>query len=105
MMAFVEPPHACRTRIAFLKAAGVNIFEGIISSLTIFTISRPELNAETFRAGLFSGITEVPGSVNPSASTIIATEDAVPIVLQEPNPQFKQPSNSFQVSSLIFFAR
>jgi len=60
---------------------------------------------QIFSPELDSAWVEVPGRVNPSASTIIATEDAVPIVLQEPRPQLRQASNSFQSDSDIFEAR
>ena len=105
MIAFVDPPHACKVRIAFLNAPGVMIEDGVRFSLTISTIALPELKAATKRAGSFSGITEVPGSDIPSASTMSATEEAVPIVLHAPRPQFRQLSNSFHSFSEIFFAR
>ena len=94
-IAFVEPPTECKTLIAFRKEAGERIFAGVKSSFTILTISRPEFRAASARSGVPEGIVEVPGIANPSVSIISATELAVPIVLHDPKPQFKQFSNSF----------
>ena len=60
------------------------------------------MRAATFRSGLFAGIVEVPDNDIPSVSTMSATEDAVPIVLQDPSPQLRQLSNSRHSFSEIF---
>ena len=82
--ALVEPPTAPITFTAFSNASRVRIFEGVRSSCTISTIRRPDIWASVARRASGPGRAALPGRVRPSASTMVAMVEAVPMVLQCP---------------------
>ena len=84
MTALVEPPIAASTRIAFSKLDRVSTCDGRRSSATIPTIRRPARCARRSRRLSAAGSAAFSGNAMPSASTIEAMVDAVPIVLHEP---------------------
>ena len=92
--ALVEPPIAALARIAFSNAARVRIFDITRSSSTISTMRRPAMRASTLRRPSTAGIAALPGSPMPSASTMQAIVEAVPIVMQWPCERCMQLSAS-----------
>jgi len=82
--AFVEPPTAMRTRMAFSNAARVRIREGRRSSRAISTIRRPAASARRRRRESGAGMAAMPGSVIPRASVIAAIVLAVPMTMHVP---------------------
>ena len=102
MMAFVEPPLACKQRIAFSKADKVKIFDGINSVPAKDTALRPASSAICTRRESTAGIEALSGKAIPIASPIIAMVDAVPIVMQWPELLTIQLCNSAQSSSVMF---
>ncbi len=94
MTAFVEPPMAPLTRMAFSKASRVSTSDGLRSSLTICTIRRPVTCAITRRRLSTAGIAALPESAIPSASVMLAMVEAVPMVLQEPGERLIAASAS-----------
>ena len=80
--ALVEPPIAPLTMIAFSNASRVRIFDIRRSSRTISTMRRPAIRASSRRRESTAGIAAFVGNPMPSASTIDAIVDAVPIVMQ-----------------------
>ena len=66
--AFVEPPSAIKTRMAFSKAGRPRIRDGRRSSRAISTIRRPAASASRRRRESGAGIAAIPGSVMPRAS-------------------------------------
>ena len=76
MTAFVEPPKARTTVMAFSKDSKVKGEDGSD------TIRRPEATAMRGCSESAAGIDAAPGSVTPSASAADVIVDAVPIVMQ-----------------------
>ena len=105
MTALVEPPIAAFTRIAFSNAARVRIFESLRSSFTISTIRRPAMRAIRLRRASTAGNAAFPGRPTPSASTMDAIVEAVPITMQWPWERCMQLSASWNSSRVIFPAR
>ncbi len=105
MTALVEPPMAALVRIAFSKASRVRILEIVRSSWTISTMRRPAMRASTLRRASTAGIAALPGRPMPSASTMHAIVEAVPMVMQWPWERCMQPSASWKSSSVIVPAR
>ena len=104
-MAFVEPPTACRVRMAFSKAAGVRMSEGRRPCSTSCTICRPAASDNCWRRESTAGMAALPGSAIPSASLMAAMVEAVPITMQCPGLRTMQLCNSAQSSSVIRSAR
>ena len=75
-------PIVRKAMIAFSKAFLVRIFDIRKSSCTIATMRRPAIRASTRRRESTAGIAALVGNPMPSASTIEAIVDAVPIVMQ-----------------------
>ena len=98
-IAFVLPPIAMSTRMAFSNASRVRIRLGRRSSATISTTRRPVASASARRRESGAGIAALPGSVIPSDSAIEAIVEAVPMTMQWPAEREKQLSSSHQVSS------
>jgi hypothetical protein len=96
---------AAFTRMAFSNAARVRIFESRRSSFTISTMRRPAMRAMTLRRASTAGNAALPGSPTPSASTIEAIVEAVPIVMQWPCERCMQLSASWNSSWVILPAR
>src|SRR5215469_15446602 len=92
--AFEEPPIAALLKIAFSMAFRVRILEMRRSSSTIFTIRRPLNWARVLRRASTAGMAALPGRLIPSASTMLAMLDAVPMVMQCPLDRFMQLSAS-----------
>ena len=105
MTALVEPPIAALTRIAFSKALRVSTFERFIFSRTISTARRPASRASTLRRASTAGMAALPGMPTPSASTIEAIVEAVPIVMQCPCERCMHDSASWNSSCVILPAR
>ena len=82
--AFVEPPIAEQTAIAFSNAARVRIVDGLRSSQTISTLRFPVRYAISWRSRCGAGIAAHPGRLMPSASASEFMVVAVPMVLQWP---------------------
>ena len=99
MIALVDPPSAIAAVTAFSNAAVVMMSRGFRSSHTISTMRRPAADAMRGCAESAAGIDEAPGSVMPSASTVAAIVDAVPIVMQVPNERAMPSSISRQAQS------
>ena len=96
--AFVEPPTAAFTRIAFSKAWRVMRLDRRTSSFTICTMRRPASRAITLRRASTAGNAVLPGRPTPSASTIAAIVEAVPITMQWPWERCMQLSASWNSS-------
>ncbi len=86
--------------IAFSNASLVRIFDIRRSSCTISTMRRPAMRASTLRRESTAGIAALVGSPMPSASTIDAIVDAVPIVMQWPAERDMHDSTSTMSDSL-----
>ena len=99
--AFVDPPIAALTRIAFSNAALVMMAEGRRSSRTRPTITWPARCAVSYRRASTAGQVAEYGSCMPSASAIDAMVDAVPIVMQCPLERAMQPSAKTHSSWVI----
>ncbi len=98
-IAFVLPPIAMSTRIAFSNASRVRMRLGRRSSATISTIRFPVASASARRRESGAGIAALPGSVMPRDSAIEAIVDAVPMTMQCPDEREKQLSSSHHDSS------
>ncbi len=70
-------------RMAFSNASRVRIREMRRSSCTICTIRRPS-SARALRRASTAGMAALPGKLMPSASTMFAIVEAVPMVMQCP---------------------
>ena len=99
--AFVDPPMAALTRIAFSNAALVMMAEGRSSCRTRSTITWPARCAVSYRRASTAGQVAEYGSCMPSASAIDAIVDAVPIVMQCPLDRAMQPSAKTHSSCVI----
>ena len=99
MIAFVDPPSAIAAVTAFSNAAVVMMSRGFRSSQTISTMRRPAADAMRGCCESAAGIEEAPGSVRPSASTLAAIVDAVPIVMQVPKERAMPSSISRHAQS------
>ena len=99
------PPIAASVRIAFSNASRTRIFDSTRSSCTIATIRRPAMRASSLRRASTAGIAALVGSPTPSASTIDAIEEAVPIVMQCPALRFMPASASWNSLIVISPAR
>ena len=64
--------------------ARVRIFDSTRSSRTISTMRRPAMRASTLRRASTAGMAALPGRPTPSASTMQAMVEAVPMVMQWP---------------------
>ena len=73
---------AALARMAFWNAARVRICDMRRSSLTISTMRRPVNCASVWRRASTAGMAALPGSAMPSASTMLAMVEAVPMVMQ-----------------------
>ena len=104
-MAFVEPPTACKVRMAFSKAIGVMMSDGRSPSSTSRTICRPAASESCWRRESTAGMAALPGSAMPSASQIAAMVEAVPITMQCPGLRTMQLCSSAQSSSVMRSAR
>src|SRR6218665_712444 len=71
MAALVEPPRAICTAIALSKLPAVRMHDGLRSSDTMATMRAPQSVAMRVWAASIAGIEEAPGSVRPSASTMM----------------------------------
>jgi hypothetical protein len=105
MTALVEPPSAISTVTAFRNEARVTMASGRTSSHTISTIRRPQSDAMRGWPESAAGIDAAPGSVSPSASTVLVIVEAVPIVLQWPGERASDASMSCHCCSLMVPAR
>ena len=106
MIALVLPPIAMSARIALSNAAAVRISDGLgPPARAISTARRPDSSASASRRESGAGMAAFPGKVMPSASTIEAIVDAVPITMQWPAERDMQLSASHSSSSLIRPAR
>ena len=83
-MAFVDPPIASKTRMAFSNASAVKILSMVKPSLAIFTAQVPVSSATRIRSAVTAGGVAPPGTVMPSASEMQAMVLAVPITEQVP---------------------
>ena len=99
MIAFVDPPTAASTAIAFPNPAGVRNDEGRTAERAIDTIRCPAASPAASCRGSPEASTAVPGSVKPSVSAMIAIVEAVPIVLHAPSPRPRQVSSRAQAAS------
>ena len=99
--ALVEPPIAPLTRMAFSKASRVSTLESRRSSAAMATMRRPTAWARTLRRESTAGIAALVGSAMPSASTIEAIVEAVPMVMQCPAERDWPASASMKSSTLI----
>src|SRR5436190_524459 len=99
--AFVDPPIAALTRIAFSNAALVMMAEGRRSSRTRPTMTWPARCAVSYRRASTAGQVAEYGSCTPSASAIDDMVDAVPIVMQCPFERAMQPSAKAHSSWVI----
>ena len=98
MIAFVDPPTAASTVVAFANPAGVNTSEGRTPPKTRPTIRRPASSASDNCTGSPAARTAEPGSARPSVSAMIAIVEAVPIVLHAPTPWPRQVSSRAQAA-------
>src|SRR5258708_6661669 len=105
MTPLVDPPTAPFTRIAFSNASRVRTLESRKSSRTISTMRRPAIWARTPRLESTAGIAALRGRATPSASTIDAIVEAVPIVIQWPALRDMQASASENSHIVICPAR
>ena len=105
MTALVEPPIAASVLMAFSKASRVRICEILISCLTKSTMRLPAIRASTLRLPSTAGYAALPGRPRPSASTMLAIVDAVPMVMQCPWLRCMQLSASKNSSNLSVPAR
>ena len=96
---------AAFARIAFSKASRVRIREMPISSRTISTMRRPVSWAKVLRRASTAGMAALPGKLMPSASTMLAMVEAVPMVMQWPFDRAMQLSASKNSSVFISPAR
>src|SRR5262249_19046535 len=91
MIALVLPPIAMSARIALSNAPAVRTWDGLgPPARAISTARRPDSSASASRRESGAGIAALPGSVIPSASTIDAIVDAVPITMQWPDERDMQ---------------
>ena len=93
------------TLMAFSKACFVRICDRHWSSRTISTIRRPDIRASRARRASTAGQAALPGKVIPSASTIDAMVEAVPIVMQWPGERDIALSASANSAPVISPAR
>ena len=99
--AFVEPPIAESTFIAFSNAFLFKTLESLRSSFTICTMRRPvKCDIVNLREST-AGIAATPGNCTPSASVTHAIVEAVPIVMQLPCDLALQDSIAINSSKLI----
>ena len=105
MTAFVPPPIAISSVIALSNASAVRICDGRSPSRAISTARAPVASAARARAASTAGIEAVPGRHIPSASTIEAIVEAVPISLQWPNGVAAAASSSSNSCCVIRPAR
>ena len=76
----------------------VRIFESVSFSFTISTMRRPAMRASTLRRASTAGMAALPGMPTPSASTIEAMVEAVPMVMQWPCERCMHDSASWNSS-------
>ena len=84
--AFVDPPSAIDTAMAFSNASRVMIWRGRIPRFRRLTTASPEAWARASRRGSMAGGVADPGSDMPSASPIDDIVLAVNIPAQDPSP-------------------
>ena len=99
--AFVEPPMATTTAIAFSNALRVRMSLGRMSSLSSCSTRLPAQRHSSVRSGASAGIEALNGSAMPSASLAQAIVLAVYIPPQEPAPGQAAHSSSFCSDSVI----
>ena len=104
-IAFVEPPRAALTLIAFSNASRVSTSDGRTFSFTRSTIRRPAACDIAYRRESTAGIAAMPGSCIPSASVMHAIVEAVPIVMQWPGLRAMHASATVRSSSVSLPAR
>ena len=81
----VEPPSAALTLMAFSMAGRVKMRDMRKSSRTISTMRLPARCPKRLRRASGPGIAAPLGSVSPTASTMQAIVEAVPMVMQWPS--------------------
>ena len=84
MVAFVEPPMALWTMMAFSNASWVRMSLTKISFSINSIICRPALLAQAKMSRMVAGIRAAPGSVRPNASAMHCIVLAVPRKVQAP---------------------
>ncbi len=102
--AFVEPPIAAFTTIAFLSARSSRIREGRISSFTSSTMRCPDSRATFNRSAEIAGMVAEPDKAMPMASVRICIVLAVPMTGQAPGPGHEHSSISRRSCSLMRFS-
>ena len=102
--ALVEPPMAPLTRMAFSKARRVRIWDMRMSWRTSSTMRRPAIWASTPRRESTAGMAALSGMPMPSASTMLAMVEAVPMVMQLPAERLC-PCSAAMKSSTVMLAR
>ena len=105
MIALVEPPSACRVRMAFSNASCVIIFDGRRSCSTAAIICLPDASASWARRESTAGMAALPGSAIPSDSPIDAIVEAVPMTMQWPGLRTIEFCSSAHCSSVMRPAR
>ena len=103
--ALVEPPIAALVRIAFSNASRVRMRDMRRSCSTISTMRRPVSCASRLRRVSAAGMAAFSGSAMPSASTMLAIVEAVPMVMQWPFERCMQLSAEVNSSIVISPAR
>ena len=100
--AFVEPPSAIRTVIAFSNALNVSISDGSLLARTASTRTRPLSAAFSAFSGSSAAIVDEPGRLNPKTSIADDIVFAVYIPPQLPAPGIARHSISCSsVSSIL----
>ena len=102
MKAFVEPPMAISTAIAFSNASqGQNVAKASSPPKPSRRSRSPQFIAMRMWFESGAGIEDAPGSVMPSASASAVMVEAVPIVMQKPGERAMPFSMLFQSSSVM----
>ena len=99
--AFVEPPSAAATVIAFSNDAFVRIMDGRRSFSSASTRVAAARRTIASRAGSAAAAMPCPGTVSPSASEMLAIVFAVYMLAHEPLPGSATHSSSVRSSRLI----
>ena len=99
--AFVDPPSAEVTAIAFSNASLVMIWRGVIPRRNMLTTASPARRASPSRRASIAGGDAVPGRLKPIASAIELIVLAVNMPPHAPSPGHALRSISSSSSSLI----
>lgn len=100
--AFVEPPRAVITVMAFSKDFFVRMSEGLISFSNNFNTARPAASQSCFLSFEMASWAELPGRLRPRASIAEAMVLAVYIPPQAPGPGIESSSIFLSSASSIF---